>query len=406
MTTRTTPFILAALALGATVGACTSRASAPAQAPATVRVPDTVLAPMVRQVPGQRVVFAETLRGPQSRRPGEIPADSLSAVMRRLASVRAVPAELQVRPGDTLDLREAVRVVALDSAGRPLGTLPRFDRRVPEGAVHYAIPHHVVGVREGEATITLTVPRVQWQGRADAPPSIAVPVRVRADAPRVSGAEARLLAMLGGGRGGGFGGCTLLERPVGLPGRVPFRAPARMDVDCTQVEARETVGGTERRWVRALVLTRRPDPAQALRPAPDPFDRRAMLAASDSQLTEMRRRQREAEERGRHYIGGGSTNGVLLDGFEISQGYDTLFVADRVLQVPWSDSTLVVLIDQDRGTAGTTVADHMIRLELPDDYWPKQWMNGDTTFFVRPSRAPIYLRAGLSGIPGIERFLP
>lgn len=404
MSERILPLAVASAA-ALVIAACSSRAPQPAPEPEIT--PAAAPAPTVRAVPGERRVFAESAQGPRDLRPGDIPPERLREVVPRIARLRAVPASLALRPGDSLDLRDALRVIALDFDGRALGSLPQFDRRFPGSTVVRAsLPHRIVGVAEGEASVTVSVPQMHWTGDAEARPSVTVPLRVSRDAPPAQFLRDPLIAALGSGRGGGYSGCTLFERPIGLPGRVPFRAPPTADIDCAQVEARETVGGSERRWVRAFVLTRRPDPSRALRPMPDPFDRRAAQAASDSVFDAMRRLQRDAQERGRIHIGGGISNGVLHQGLELSQGFDTIFVAGRILDVPWSDSTLVVLVDEDRGTAEPTVAHHRIKLELPDDYWPKQWTNGDTTFFVRPSRAPTLLRAALSGIPGIERFLP
>lgn len=414
MAERVLPLALASAA-AVLIAACSARTPEPAPSPASTPAAAPAAAPAtgapvlpVRAVPGERLIFAESAQGARSLRPGDIPPERLAEVVPRIARLRVVPAALALRPGDSLDLRDALRVIALDFDGRALGSLPQFDRRFPGGStvVRASLPHRIVGVAEGEASVTVSVPRAHWTGDADARPSATVPVRVSRDAPPSAMLRNPLTEMLGSGRGGGYSSCDVRERPIGLPGRVPFRAPPTADIDCAQVEARETVGGTERRWVRAFVLTRNPDPSIAMRPMPDPFDRRAAQAASDSVFDAMRRLQREAQERGRIHIGGGITNGVLQEGFELSQGFDTIFVAGRVLEIPWSDSTLVVLVDRDRGTAGPTVARHLIKVELPDAYWPKQWMNGDTTFFVRPSRAPTLLRAALSGIPGIERFLP
>lgn len=409
MAERFLPLALASAA-AVLIAACSARtpepAPEPAPTPAAASAPGDPMLP-VRGVMGERRVFAESAQGPRDLRPGDIPPERLREVVPRIARLRAVPASLALRPGDSLDLRDALRVIALDFDGRALGSLPQFDRRFPGSTVVRAsLPHRIVGVAEGEASVTVSVPQMHWTGDADARPSVTVPVRVSRDAPPSRSLRDPLIAAFGSGRGGGYGSCDVRERPIGLPGRVPFRAPPTADIDCAQVEARETVGGTERRWVRAFVLMRRPDPSRALRAAPDPFDRRAAQAAADSDYVAMLRVQREAQERGRFHVGGGVTNGVLQEGFELSPGFDTIFIAGRVLDVPWSDSTLVVLVDQDRGTAGPTVAQHFIKVELPDDYWPKQWTNGDTTFFVRPSRAPTLLRAALSGIPGIERFLP
>jgi hypothetical protein len=353
---------------------------------------------MIRMVPGQRITFSESIGGEPSRRPGDIPIERMAEIGPRIASLRAVPAELQVRPGDSLDLRQAVRVVALDSGGQALGTLPVSDRaiRPANGAANFSMPHRILGVREGEAQLTLSVPHAFWKDRTDARPSVSVPVRVSPSAPVTVALLGSPDVRMSNRRDDGMGGCQL--DPVRL--RRPREMPQH-EFNCAQVFASEQRGPDQRFWLRAIVLTRVERVAPISEPPTRQFDRSFARQMLDSVL----QLQQDAEDRGRRVLTGATMSGVSFPSYEVSRDHDTLFVLGRTMVIPSDDSTLVVMVDRDNA-GRSNVATATIRAELPQDYWPKSWRNGDTTFFVRPSRAGVHLRDALRAVPGIELFLP
>jgi hypothetical protein len=52
-----------------------------------------------------------------------------------------------------------------------------------------------------------------------------------------------------------------------------------------------------------------------------------------------------------------------------------------------------------------TVRTAWMSAALDADYWPKHWVSGDTTFFVRPGRAPAILRTALLEVSAVRDFL-
>lgn len=60
-------------------------------------------------------------------RPGQLTAEQTAAIATRIASLRAEPARLVIRVGDTVSVPMLVRILAFDSAGAPLGELNRYD---------------------------------------------------------------------------------------------------------------------------------------------------------------------------------------------------------------------------------------------------------------------------------------
>lgn len=98
---------------------------------------------------------------------GAIPPERLGAISARIASLQAEPAELRVRVGDTVSVRQRVKAVAFDSAGTRLGSLPLYDGSIPASDATLAVPSGgltFAAVRPGESAVTIRFPSRLWSG--------------------------------------------------------------------------------------------------------------------------------------------------------------------------------------------------------------------------------------------------
>jgi hypothetical protein len=86
--------------------------------------------------------------------------------------------------------------------------------------------------------------------------------------------------------------------------------------------------------------------------------------------------------------------------------YRTLYVGDQRFALPLRDSALVVMVDLTRDTAQTpvVVGTAFIPATLPESFWPKFWVHGDTTFHVQP-RGDQSVLIALRAHPRIRAFL-
>ncbi|HVT37833.1 MAG TPA: subclass B3 metallo-beta-lactamase [Gemmatimonadaceae bacterium] len=119
---------------------------------------------------------------------------------------------------------------------------------------------------------------------------------------------------------------------------------------------------------------------------------------------------REAEDLGRTFAGG-SSNGhwwtASLSSRTQRTPVDTLFVLGRAFLLPARDSALVVMID---GVEGDSLPPRYLGVawvsaELESAYWPKNWVSGDTTFFVHRDGQGEILRKALEAAPSVRQFL-
>jgi hypothetical protein len=97
-----------------------------------------------------------------------------------VARLRADPAEIQISVGDTLQIASKVRVYAVDSAGKSLGSLSTYDYTIAPGAAGPVptSPRTLVGLQRGESTVTIAFPRALWPGLSP-PPTGEIKVIVR-----------------------------------------------------------------------------------------------------------------------------------------------------------------------------------------------------------------------------------
>jgi len=133
-----------------------------------VRVPNASVIDSVRATMGRGGVVAISIAPRDST---DIPLSRYAEIAPRIARLRAEPAELRILVGDTLTVRGRVRVVAIDSTGTTLGTLPSYDYALARGAATPVpgIAQTIVGDRPGESIITLAFPRRFWPGPGEPP---------------------------------------------------------------------------------------------------------------------------------------------------------------------------------------------------------------------------------------------
>jgi hypothetical protein len=93
-------------------------------------------------------------------------------------ALRAEPGALTVQRGDTLRMADLVRIIALDSAGTPLGELPYSDYGFEGRGFFLLADGRVTFTRPGRLTYTVQWPESVWPGRASRRPMVAVPIRV------------------------------------------------------------------------------------------------------------------------------------------------------------------------------------------------------------------------------------
>jgi imidazolonepropionase-like amidohydrolase len=110
----------------------------------------------------------------------DIPIARYGEVAPHVARLRADPAEIQISVGDTLQIASKVRVYAVDSAGKSLGSLSTYDYTIAPGAAGPVptSPRTLVGLQRGESTVTIAFPRALWPGLSP-PPTGEIKVIVR-----------------------------------------------------------------------------------------------------------------------------------------------------------------------------------------------------------------------------------
>lgn len=78
-------------------------------------------------VPVSPALESRTITDPAPGRAGQLTRTELDSIAPHVRSLRASPQDLVHTVGDSIRVRELVRVLALDSAGAVLGDLPYFD---------------------------------------------------------------------------------------------------------------------------------------------------------------------------------------------------------------------------------------------------------------------------------------
>lgn len=150
-------------------------------------------------------------------------------------------------------------------------------------------------------------------------------------------------------------------------------------------------------WIRSIVLWRGQPPSGWGKPLDT-----AMLAAGERAW---RAEHRMAEDSG-WTVMGGMTNGVMRT-VEVRNHGAQLHVLGRTFAVPERDSVLVVMMDRAYGDGGPSLAGttYVPLLALPDEFWPRMWTRGDTTFIVHPHHQGDLLAAALRKSPTVAAFM-
>ena len=111
--------------------------------------------------------------------PDEISFAQYRAVVPRIRTLRADPARIDLVVGQRMDFARALRIVALDSAGRELGRLTSFDQALDSPAAALDGPGGVRGLQPGEGLLVLEVSLFVQYGGQGPPPRLEIPVVVR-----------------------------------------------------------------------------------------------------------------------------------------------------------------------------------------------------------------------------------
>ena len=149
-------------------------------------------------------------------------------------------------------------------------------------------------------------------------------------------------------------------------------------------------------WINAAIIWRT-----------DPFDDRGPDAhVSDSVWQEYRRASRAAEDAGRAFSGGADGHHVRAIETDRSGNTNRFWVNGVEYTPPAKDSTLVLLIDQRKAALSAAPTKTFIKSGISEDFWPRSWVHGDTTFFVRRrALANTLIKSLLSQNPVIKGFI-
>ena len=110
----------------------------------------------------------------------DIPIARYGEIAPRVTRLRADPAEIRISVGDTLQIATKLRVFAIDSTGKSLGSLSTYDYTLVPGAAGpvSTSPRTLVGLKAGESTVSIAFPRALWPGLSP-PPTGEITIIVR-----------------------------------------------------------------------------------------------------------------------------------------------------------------------------------------------------------------------------------
>lgn len=134
-------------------------------------------------VPVSPALESRTLNDTTPRRAGQLSSAQLDSIAPHVRALRASPEELVHAVGDSIRVRELVRVLALDSVGGVLGELPYFDYGFSGRGARLLADGRLVLGRAGTVRYTFQFPQAHWRGRAPTRPSTAVRITVFRNAP-------------------------------------------------------------------------------------------------------------------------------------------------------------------------------------------------------------------------------
>lgn len=326
---------------------------------------------------GQAVAGAVPGASVMVPRPGDIRTEELERMAARVRGLRVDVDTLRLRPGQSLPLRDLVRVIALDSAMRPLGTLPFFDSE-SDARVVQMTGSSIRANTEGRSTIVIRWPRAVWQGTEATRPSVLLPVQV--------GADVRQTRVRTAGDG-----------PMQITGTGSSDCFSSRDTDCEYVYRTLGQGLDRQAWFTSIIIVRR-EPIQL---PSEMFDPRKMQ--------EMEKLQREAmramEDRGRRPVGSWPLTMMGGSLVERSMYGDSLYLNERAYPLQSNmDSASVFLIDLRAGSRDT-LRIVKVPADMPEGLLSKSWTSGDTTFSIRVRNREQILRTFLQRFPAIADFM-
>jgi len=129
-------------------------------------------------VPVSPALESRTITDSTPRRAGQLSSAQLDSIAPHVQSLRASPDELVQPVGDSIRVRELVRVFAIDSAGGVLGELPFFDFGFSGRGARLLADGRLVLGRAGTVRYTIQFPLAHWRGRATTRPRTAVRISV------------------------------------------------------------------------------------------------------------------------------------------------------------------------------------------------------------------------------------
>lgn len=307
-------------------------------------------------------------------RPGELTLQQMSALAPRVARLRSDLDTLFVRPGERVWFNQTLRIAAFDSSDAFLGYVTRYGSLIR--AMVFEIDGRSVMARaEGVELLRLSWPRASWTGRTDLPVWVEIPV---VSAARVTDA---MLDRQRTASGSGSGSCEL----------------ARRDILCRSMTVSRGTGPTETQSLKMLVLHRSASFGLVRRAAAD-------SAANAARERVYRQASRDAEDRGRLWIGGLDANDRPI-GIEVKHFSDSIWIGDQAFVAHWHRDSAVVVMWDTRPGASAVPRRTVIPSTLPDGIEAKSWVSGDTTFMVRPRDVPARWSALLDRFPAIAEFL-
>jgi len=104
----------------------------------------------------------------------------LAAIAPGVAGLLAAPTVIIIGVGDTVTIRDAVRLTMFDSTGAFIGALALHDVRMSPGAAVLAMGNapSITGRSVGSALLWLSFPSRAWGARTGTPARIAIPIFV------------------------------------------------------------------------------------------------------------------------------------------------------------------------------------------------------------------------------------
>ena len=126
----------------------------------------------------QSTMVAHPMDRAAEEAPGMIRLENLTRVVPRIATLRAEPAEVTLRPGDVLSL-DSVKVLAYDAQGALLGRLPVYDQHLGSSAAGLTGVRTVRATAPGEADLVLRTPLWEQHGTGGPAPVAHVRILVR-----------------------------------------------------------------------------------------------------------------------------------------------------------------------------------------------------------------------------------